>query len=135
MNVVEGSGVFDVAIRTSEGKFLAKYSAAGLCGLEFPSQANSAKRAAAEPELPPQILTWHNTTINALHDALAGRTPNALPPLDLSIGTTFQQNVWKTLRKIGMGETWSYADVANAIGKPKALRAVGSACGANPTLS
>src|SRR5207244_2194309 len=83
-------------------------------------------------ELPAEIRAWHETTIKALDDALAGRTPKALPTLDLSSGTAFQQSVWKTLLKIGFGETWSYADVAKAIGKPTALRAVGGACGANP---
>lgn len=51
-------------------------------------------------------------------------------PLDVQ-GTAFQEAVWQELRKIPEGETRSYADVAAAIGKPKAVRAVGSANGAN----
>ncbi|WP_231862735.1 bifunctional transcriptional activator/DNA repair enzyme AdaA [Sphingorhabdus sp. M41] len=51
-------------------------------------------------------------------------------PLDVQ-GTAFQEAVWQELRKIPDGETRSYADVAAAIGKPKAVRAVGSANGAN----
>src|SRR2546423_15099570 len=116
------SRVFEIAIRTSEGKFLAKYSAAGLCGLDFPKGAVGARGDETSAELPAEIRAWHETTIKALDDALAGRTPKALPPLDLTSGTAFQRNVWKTLRKIGMGETRSYADVAKAIGKPTALR-------------
>jgi len=46
-------------------------------------------------------------------------------------GTAFQEAVWQELRKIPEGETRSYADIAAAIGKPKAVRAVGSANGAN----
>ena len=47
-------------------------------------------------------------------------------------GTPFQQSVWSVLRTIPYGRTWSYLDVANAIGKPAACRAVGAANGANP---
>lgn len=47
-------------------------------------------------------------------------------------GTEFQQHCWQALLNIPYGETRSYADQANAIAKPKAVRAVGSANGANP---
>lgn len=47
-------------------------------------------------------------------------------------GTPFQQSVWKALLDIPEGETRTYAQIANAIGKPKAVRAVGTAIGANP---
>lgn len=52
-------------------------------------------------------------------------------PLDIR-GTVFQQRVWGALRQIPRGETRTYKDIATAIGAPKAVRAVGSACGANP---
>lgn len=51
-------------------------------------------------------------------------------PLDIR-GTAFQQQVWQALRAIPCGETASYQQVASAIGKPKAVRAVASACAAN----
>ncbi len=51
-------------------------------------------------------------------------------PLDVD-GTPFQLAVWRALRAIPRGETRSYAEVATAIGSPAAVRAVGSACGAN----
>ena len=47
-------------------------------------------------------------------------------------GTPFQQSVWRAMTKIGYGQTASYSDLAKEIGKPKALRAVAAACGANP---
>ena len=52
-------------------------------------------------------------------------------PLDIR-GTVFQQRVWAALRQIPRGETRTYKDIAVAIGAPNAVRAVGSACGANP---
>ena len=47
-------------------------------------------------------------------------------------GTPFQQSVWHALTTIPYGETWSYAQLADAIGNPKAVRAVGLANGKNP---
>lgn len=52
-------------------------------------------------------------------------------PLDLA-GTPFQVRVWAALRAIPRGEVRTYAAVARAVGSPRATRAVGSACGANP---
>jgi AraC family transcriptional regulator of adaptative response/methylated-DNA-[protein]-cysteine methyltransferase len=52
-------------------------------------------------------------------------------PLDVR-GTAFQQAVWRELSRIPPGETLSYAALAARAGNPKAVRAVGSACGANP---
>ena len=47
-------------------------------------------------------------------------------------GTTFQQSVWKELEKIPYGESTSYQAIADAVGRPKAVRAVGTAIGSNP---
>lgn len=47
-------------------------------------------------------------------------------------GTEFQQQVWQALKTIPYGETWSYQQLAEAIGNPKAVRAVGLANGKNP---
>jgi AraC family transcriptional regulator, regulatory protein of adaptative response / methylated-DNA-[protein]-cysteine methyltransferase len=59
--------------------------------------------------------------------------PCALNDLPLDIqATAFQRRVWEALRAIPYGETRSYTDIANAIGQPKAVRAVAQACGANP---
>jgi AraC family transcriptional regulator of adaptative response/methylated-DNA-[protein]-cysteine methyltransferase len=51
-------------------------------------------------------------------------------PLDIR-GTVFQQQVWQALQKIPAGETRSYAEIAEAVGSPKAVRAVAGACAAN----
>jgi methylated-DNA-[protein]-cysteine S-methyltransferase len=61
----------------------------------------------------------------------AGRRTSFELPL-AAAGTPFQQAVWDALREIPYGETWSYADVALHIGKPRAVRAVGAANGRNP---
>jgi AraC family transcriptional regulator of adaptative response/methylated-DNA-[protein]-cysteine methyltransferase len=58
--------------------------------------------------------------------------PAAAPELPIDVaGTAFQEAVWRELRKIPLGETRSYAEIAAAIGQPKAVRAVGTANGDN----
>jgi methylated-DNA-[protein]-cysteine S-methyltransferase len=49
-----------------------------------------------------------------------------------AVGTPFQQSVWAALRTIPYGDTWSYAELAEAVGRPTAVRAVGAANGRNP---
>jgi AraC family transcriptional regulator of adaptative response/methylated-DNA-[protein]-cysteine methyltransferase len=60
-----------------------------------------------------------------------GEASLARLPLDIR-GTVFQRRVWEELRRIPRGETRTYQQIARAIGAPDAVRAVGSACGANP---
>ena len=123
------NGLVPLSIATPDGEFVASYSEAGLAGLDFPRTARAISSNAAAPA---QIREWHRIVAAALHRALAGREPGALPPLDLSGGTAFQRSVWQAMRQIACGQTRSYGEVALMIGKPKALRAVGGACGANP---
>ncbi len=59
----------------------------------------------------------------------------ALDELDLALtGTVFQRQVWAALREIPPGRTWSYGRLASHMGRPKAVRAVGSANAANPAV-
>ncbi len=51
-----------------------------------------------------------------------------------SEGTPFQHKVWDTMNEIPSGTTATYGEIARKIGHPKAVRAVGTACGANPIL-
>ncbi|PWA13155.1 cysteine methyltransferase [Pueribacillus theae] len=68
-----------------------------------------------------------------LEEYFDGKRKSFDVPLDLK-GTLFQESVWKALQNIPYGETVSYADVADKIGNPKAVRAVGAANGANPVM-
>jgi AraC family transcriptional regulator of adaptative response/methylated-DNA-[protein]-cysteine methyltransferase len=67
----------------------------------------------------------------ALAKYIAGRSPMPTPPMDIR-GTPFQFLVWDQLRAIPPGETRSYSEIARRIGRPRAIRAVGTANGANP---
>lgn len=126
---------------TADGEFIARYSGNGLAGLDFPGrgraelplgQAARQRRPAASNALPAKIKGWHRMTGAALKRILSGRDPKALPPLDWEGATDFQRSVWRQMLKLSAGKTKSYGEVAAAIGNPKAVRAVGSACGANP---
>jgi len=119
-------------IATEQGEFLAGYSDKGLCRLNFPETGTGCKPVRAESMPSLEVRKWHALTADSVACLLAGKQPNAFPPLDLSQGSTFQQQVWRALCQIQLGATRSYLDVARAIGKPGAVRAVGNACGANP---
>ena len=126
------SRFFELPIETADGQFLARYSDKGLAGLTFPDAAKGHRSENETPDVPEAVKPWHDLTKQALLRALAGREPKTFPQLDMSSGTEFQQRVWNALRQIGTGKTRSYAEIAEAIGNPKAVRAVGGACGANP---
>lgn len=61
-----------------------------------------------------------------------GRLSEFKTPIDVSEGTPFQKSVWKQLLDIPYGETATYGEVAENVGRPGAARAVGNAVGANP---
>jgi len=112
------------SIPTPQGAFVARYSAQGLVELRFPT---------AEPsDMPVVVWGWHGTTISAVNAILRGQIPEDMPPLDLTGQTVFRVCVWNELRRIPPGQVATYAEIASRIGDPKAVRAVGGACGANP---
>ena len=68
---------------------------------------------------------------DAVVEYVAGRSAMPAPPMDIR-GTPFQFSVWDQLRAIPAGQTRSYTEIARRIGRPRAVRAVGTANGANP---
>lgn len=112
-------------------------SPAGLNGVWFEDQKHH-----------PDTSLWQNIPSNALllkaEALLKDYWHSKLPleqsarhwlkgiPLDLQGGTAFQQAVWQALLSIPQGATCSYGELAAAIGKPSAVRAVGTAIGRNP---
>ena len=83
-----------------------------------------------KPEWEPDARPFRET-MRQLNAYFAGK----LKAFDLPLkpaGTEFQLKVWKTLRTIPYGETWSYGDIARRIRRPAAFRAVGAANGQNP---
>jgi methylated-DNA-[protein]-cysteine S-methyltransferase len=88
----------------------------------------------------PALDTFKSVTTHPVHDMahaqlqeyFSQQRPSFSLPLDYSVGTDFQQAVWRQLTAIAPGQTSSYAAIAKAIGKPAAVRAVGGAIGRNP---
>ncbi|MFZ9623065.1 MAG: methylated-DNA--[protein]-cysteine S-methyltransferase [Ilumatobacteraceae bacterium] len=72
-----------------------------------------------------------DVAVRQLREYFAGTRTRFSVPLHME-GTAFQKRAWRTMRKIPHGSTMSYAQQARAMGAPKAVRAVGSANGANP---
>ena len=69
--------------------------------------------------------------IRQLDEYFSGQRTEFDLPMNL-VGTPFQRTVWAALREIPYGETWSYGQLAERIGRPGAARAVGLANGRNP---
>jgi AraC family transcriptional regulator of adaptative response/methylated-DNA-[protein]-cysteine methyltransferase len=113
--LVAGSarGVCQVALGDSESELVA------LLRAEFPY---AELRAAGE-----RLAPW----VAALQRAVAGEAPGSEVPLDVR-GSRFQRRVWDAIAAIPRGETRSYGQLARAVGRPGAARAVGQACSANP---
>jgi AraC family transcriptional regulator of adaptative response/methylated-DNA-[protein]-cysteine methyltransferase len=116
------------------GKMLIAATDRGICAVSFGDTDEALQRElkaeffAAEIGRDDTILT---EAVDAIRKAIDGERSILTLPLDIS-GTAFQMRVWSELRKIPFGETRSYAEVAGAIGKPKAVRAVARACATNP---
>jgi AraC family transcriptional regulator of adaptative response/methylated-DNA-[protein]-cysteine methyltransferase len=69
--------------------------------------------------------------VEAIIAYLRGKEPHLQLPVDIQ-ASAFRRRVWDALRAIPYGQTRSYGQIASSIGEPKASRAVGQACGANP---
>lgn len=87
-----------------------------------------AKLGASEAQ---KLDGFFDTSKAAIATYLEGTGPLKLP-YDLAGGTPLQRAVWLAMAKIPYGETISYTTLADRVGFPRAVRAVASACGANP---
>ncbi len=111
------------------GPMLVAATTKGICRLSFDEGEEALTRRFPNAT----IVADDGTIADLVEGALkAVRDPRAMPELPLDVaGTAFQQAVWQELRRIPPGETRSYAQIAAAVGKPGAVRAAGSANGAN----
>jgi AraC family transcriptional regulator, regulatory protein of adaptative response / methylated-DNA-[protein]-cysteine methyltransferase len=118
--------VFD----TELGPILLAATVRGICAVGFGESEAEARAEFPGAELvrDDQELAPYARAVAAL---AAGRPPDSELPLDIR-ATAFRRRVWEALRAIPRGQTRSYLQVAEAIGEPRACRAVARACGANP---
>jgi len=101
----------------------------GLCGVWFDGQQHQPDPQQWEFNPTHPVLQAACQQLTAYFAAQAARFEL---PLDLSLGTPFQQSVWERLRAIPYGVTQSYGEIARYLGQPAASRAVGAAVGRNP---
>ncbi len=116
-------------VDTVLGKMLLAATDKGICRLSFDENESELARRFPNAEIVAGGAALE-TLVKGAIDAI--EHPAQMPDLPLDIaGTAFQQAIWNELRRIPAGETRTYADIAAAVGKPKAVRAAGSANGAN----
>ena len=116
-------------VDTSLGQMLVAASEKGICRLSFDEDESALSRRFPRAQI---LAADAKMAELAKQAATAVENPAQMPDLPVDIaGTAFQEAVWQELRRIPPGETRSYAQVAAAVGKPSAVRATGSANGAN----
>lgn len=102
-----------------------------LCALEFASEEAELLRRFVPPG-----AALERRPVEEIDRALTGYFAGqvgALEEVPVALeGTEFQRAVWAALRRIPVGQTWTYARLAREVGKPTAMRAVGAANGRNP---
>ena len=128
------SYIRSATVTTSLGWIIVAATPKGVCMIEFGDtpEALQARLASCFPHAhhapaDAEFNAWLQTVvtqIEAPHSQLS-------VPLDIQ-GTAFQQRVWKALQSIPAGTTTSYAEIAQGIEQPRAVRAVAQACAANP---
>ena len=119
-------------LRTPVGVLRVTASERGVTAIERVSRASVASRAkVSRTQVSPRAARHADTAVRQLREYFAGTRRKFAVSLDLD-GTEFQQQAWAAMCGIRYGHTLSYAQQAKAIGRPKAVRAVGSANGANP---
>ncbi len=132
----EGMHIEYAFAKTSLGTLLVAATPRGVCAVKLGDDATvlvtdlageypAATRARVSAPSS-SLASW----VEGIVATIDGSRPRSDVPLDVQ-GSAFQWKVWRELQKIPLGETRSYSEIATAIGSPKAIRAVGSACANN----
>lgn len=131
-------GLLDVAYRTVDspiGSLLLAATERGLVRVAFASEEHDTVLQRLADRLSPRVLEAParlDEAARELDEYFAGRRHSFDLPLDLALSTGFRRTVLHHLPDIAFGHTKTYTEVAAAVGSPRAVRAVGSACATNP---
>jgi methylated-DNA-[protein]-cysteine S-methyltransferase len=134
----EREGLLDVAYRTVDspvGSLLLAATSRGLVRVAFAGEGHDAVLQTLATRLSPRILrspSRLDDVARELDEYFAGHRRTFDLPLDLSLSSGFRRTVLDHLPDIAFGRTETYTQVATAVGNPRAVRAVGSACATNP---
>ncbi len=119
--------------QTSLGAILVAATDKGIAAIQFGDDPDALLRS-LQDRFPNAQLVGGDAAFERLVAQVVGSVENPSTGFDLPLdvrGTAFQQRVWQALQEIPAGTTVSYADIAERLGAPKAVRAVAGACAAN----
>jgi methylated-DNA-[protein]-cysteine S-methyltransferase len=134
----EADGLLDVAYRTLDtpvGTLLLAATETGLVRVAYPIEGHDRVLQSLATQISPRVLSAPrrlDAAAREIDEYFAGRRHRFGLPLDHRLSSGFRREVLAQLPSIGYGRTASYATVAAAVGRPKAFRAVGTACATNP---
>nr|WP_237748139.1 methylated-DNA--[protein]-cysteine S-methyltransferase [Nocardia brasiliensis] len=134
----QDADLLDVAYRTVDtpvGTLLLAATPAGLVRVAYPNEDHDAVLHSLAERVSPRVLAAParlEAAARELDEYFAGARTHFDLPLDLRLTAGFRRQVIEQLSAIGYGRRESYAAVAAAVGNPRAVRAVGSACAHNP---
>jgi len=134
----EAAELLDVAYRTIDtpvGTLLLAATPLGLVRIAYDREGLDTVLSSLAAKLSPRILNSPKrleTAARQIEEYFARRRDQFDLPLDFSLSTGFRRLVLDALPDIGYGHTASYGAVAAAVGNPRAVRAVGTACATNP---
>lgn len=134
----ETEGVLDIAYRTVDtpvGPLLLAATGEGLVRIAYEREDHDTVLESLAERVSPRILHAPGRLDRAAREVeeyFAGSRRTFDVPLDLRLATGFRRSVLAHLPQIGYGHTRSYAQVAASAGRPRAVRAVGTACATNP---
>jgi AraC family transcriptional regulator of adaptative response/methylated-DNA-[protein]-cysteine methyltransferase len=130
----KGMHIRYATVPTPLGRLLVAATERGVCAVQL-GDSDGLLESGLRREYPEALLEKAPAALAEFSERIARALAEAVDlstiPLDLR-ATTFQRRVWEALREIPRGETRSYAELAAAIGRPTAVRAVASACAHNP---
>ncbi len=134
----EDEGLLDVAYTTVDspvGALLLAATPKGLVRVAYDIENHDRVLDVLSQRLSPRVLRAParlDAAARELHEYFGGQRQVFDLPLDLSLSGGFRQLVQRQLPGIGYGQTRTYGQVAELVGNPKAIRAVGTACATNP---
>ena len=134
----DDAGLVEVAYRTLDtpvGPLLLAATAQGLVRVAFEREGFDAVLAALASRVSPRVLEAPRRLDEAaaeLEEYFTGTRRRFDLPLDRALSTGFREKVQRVLPRIDYGSTRSYKEIAELVGSPRAVRAVGTACATNP---
>jgi AraC family transcriptional regulator, regulatory protein of adaptative response / methylated-DNA-[protein]-cysteine methyltransferase len=129
-----GTNISYTTVASPLGRLLVAVTERGVCAVRM-GDTDAALENDLRAEFPAATIRRNDSALREPVKKILNHLDRKEPQLDLPLdirSTAFQRQVWEQLRAIPYGQTVSYGDVAKALGKPGAVRAVGRACATNP---